>query len=245
MCMFNADKVEVSNTCLFVAPVNKDTQVTVYSNSVMCESKDNHSAMVLPFLKGEIKFVDLSEFPKFFQHLEATFKPMSKSRGRGTFALYADSLEVIDVGSYQVSVVQNIEDFTKLDSSVFKLKPELLEFMKTKYDEAFSFIVCKVKSTATKETYHPLAYITNRGKHMFIPTMHFHPDDSHESHTDWDHTIYTCNSKLVSSFDFRLPERDVMHDVRKAFSKCGIEECRSLLKYTIKDYHQNHDMFAV
>ena len=119
-------------------------------------------------------------------------------------------LEVIDVGSYQVSTAFSITDLSRIDSSVFSLSHDVAALLATNYPDNFGFIICQLKQGA--QSYHPFAYshfsFSDDGTRLFVPTRHYHPHSTKQSiwarvkewvsnTADWDHKIYVFHLIII------------------------------------------------
>lgn len=186
MCCISKPIVEVASTKLFCG-VNQDKnrQFTVYSNTVNNQSKNN--AMVLPVPYPEsVKFHNLESYKTFFDDCQDCFKiPRNMTYGlsfRNSYSFEGDTLsaqkklEVVDVGSYQVSLAKNLKELKFVDKDVFELSKGLEETLTKHYnDPMFGFIICKLATG--KENYHPFAYSHKMmGNKVFIPTRHYHDE---------------------------------------------------------------------
>jgi hypothetical protein len=83
-------------------------------------------------------------------------------------------LAVFNVGSYSVSVANNLTDLHRVDTSVFNNCSDVL---RQHYTEPYwGFIICQLRDGNQK--YHPFAYshVMLNGT-FFIPTRHYHPDN--------------------------------------------------------------------
>lgn len=264
MCIISGQVESVATTNIFVAPLeDAERQLTVYSNTV--QLSEDRGVMVLPFPHpvgrptrsnphgGQIglEFVDLSAYPDLFEDLKAVtldLAPMKlgKSMSRG-FSL--ERLAVVDVGSYKACVVPSVDDFKRLDHSEFPLKPEVFEFLAQQYAKGWGFVVCRLQQS---KAYHPFGYthfIPYNGRHMFIPTVHFHHHaDSDDTETDWDHNIYVFNAKLVlggiSSKIHINHVADMVLNKLNLSKLPKLESFKSMAGYRISNYKQNHDLFT-
>src|SRR5882762_10921421 len=106
MCCFSQSVISVSGTNIFARPEADGRQLLVYS-MVLNAKKD--LAMILPLPvktpagERDVKFVDLKEYPEFFEDLESGFpKPLAgKSLAgltRGHTITNSVKLEVVQVG---------------------------------------------------------------------------------------------------------------------------------------------------
>ena len=180
------ETAEVKATNLFVAP-NKDftRQITVYSNNVQTESRNN--MMVLPVPHPEsIKFIDLTEYKDIFKDLEKSFDVQYRSLGSNS----KGALKVEKVGSYNATIVPTFGQLYQIDKNVFgTINPELKKVL-GKYYNSMGFIVCKLNPSSDFVNYHPFAYSHKINKVLFVPTRHLH--NGHEEETShWDHCIYS------------------------------------------------------
>lgn len=242
MCMISARDARVSNTGLLVVPLGNGRQLTVYGNRV---SAGSHGAMILPVPSGPIELVDLTKYADMFEKLNETRYLTRGARSKG---MSRGMLEVVDVGSYRASIVEQFADFQRLDRDEFRLTPEILEFIQRHYANGFSFIVCKLQETREGKTYHPFGYrhqVMPDGR-MFIPTMHYHLDSNDHQHVDWDHSIYLWNCRIPVNPYFDGQEYDERHEyIRFLTTELGLPPCHSLIQVKIDDYHDNHDVHAV
>lgn len=234
MCIIQGNISKVSNTCIFVAPLETPTdpttpsrQLTVYSNRIVQDStlerrgnrwvtsrakvflarnagKTPTPCMILPaisFSKGSdvvpVEFRSNAE--SFFDLLDNTFpKPERKVDELGGFSKgkMGRKLEVIRVGSYDVSIVPTIQDFSLLDEEHFVLDPNLAKLFAQRYETDSAFVVCRLRHG---EKFHPIAYTSSVRKDgsLFVPTYHYHGHPS-ETKPDWDHVIYAMGNPLAT-----------------------------------------------
>ena len=233
MCMINEAVNRVSDTKLFASfDNNKKKQIMIYSNEI--DNKYPSNAMVLPVPNPKsVKFHSMKECSDFFSQLDKNFVEVNAMLGaRSKSYNFSDSLndvkqslQIHDVGSYLVSIVESYADFDRLDKSVFRLTDGIKDILKTKYSATFGFLVCKLK-VGTRQ-YEPLAYSHNSlTKHsrpyLFVPTYHYHPHGSfgglnsyYNNHTDdntyaddWSHDIYIINLNPSSDFNSYIKKLD-------------------------------------
>lgn len=190
MCIIVGSVKSVKETKLFGMPAG-DRQLTVYKNEV---SSVAENLMILPvpypesvqFEKvGKFIFNDLQYSMIWATRHESSNATLSLSRSA--------SLPVLNVGSYRVSIVPSVADFSRLDSSVFVLPAELEGMLYREYGSSFGFICCRLK--AGVQSYEPLAYSHKRWKRnmLFLPTKHYH---GHSEEADWDHEVYTVRTTM-------------------------------------------------
>lgn len=195
MCIIIPKAKDVSSTKIFVAPLINQRQVTVYSNKV---DLDNPAAMILPYPNKDnqgAKMVNLENYPEIFEDLFESFQEHVlgfSNNGDGT-RHRTRSLQVIQVGSYSVSIANNINDLQRLNQNVFKIEDEILDLFKKNYSNQFGFVVC-IMNTGKK--YHPIAYTHSRKNFLFVPTLHYHGHK--ETRPDWDHNIYVMNARIAN-----------------------------------------------
>ena len=246
MCIIQGRKTHVENTNIFVAPLPEGKQLTVYSNKVTLEEdKSNNNAMILPSDEN-VRFIDLTSCKHIFKYLKISFKEQLKKGKKGSArSATNDTLEVIEVGSYRVSVVNSLDDFKYVSEEVFTLDPDVASYLKNFYSNGYSFLVCNLKPNAK---YHPFAYVHNTlsGGNLFIPTRHFHLDEKGNQHTDWDHCIYTMSSVINKSFKVSHTAYSVPYSWDKFCQLTGlnVDDISKVSQYTIRNYHKNHDIVA-
>lgn len=258
MCIIVPEAKEVGDTKIFVAPIAGNKQLTVYSNRVNLERP---AAMILPFPKGSLPYlVNLENYTDLFYDLASHF-PEQLSIGMlinsksSEFDLPLSSpLEVHTVGSYSVSIADNLEDLSRLRKDVFQITGDVGVMFSQYYSSGYSFMVCIMKAGAK---FHPIGYVHSRlsDKSMFIPTRHYH---GHlETNPDWDHQIYVMNSKGVG-IDGRFKDSDPNNGVTKRlveltkwpfdFDKFKLLflQPKNLWEITVnKNYYGNHDITAL
>ena len=218
MCMFNDTVDDVSSTNLFAClDTTRTRQLLIYSNNV--DNKIQSNAMVLPVPHPDsVVFHDMTTVSNFFLDLQKCFYKLP-SRGydslgwMGANVSKSEKLEVYDVGSYFVSIVPSVNDFSRLQSETFNFQLSInLKKILVNYDSVFGFLVCQLKIGNIE--YKPLAYSHRlfNSNELFYPTFHYHFHTSFPSHNhsetektikndmvdDWDHLIYTPNMVSVN-----------------------------------------------
>jgi hypothetical protein len=265
MCIISGNVHKVAKTNIFVAPLEDgQRQLTVYSNVVDLSEDQGVMVLPLPFPPGrptrnhpqvgsaQVEFVDLTAYPQLFDDLKSITldlapNPIGKSRGGGGGG---KSLAVVDVGSYKASFVPTMADFKHLDSSEFPVKPEVLQFMRSQYQEdRTAFVVCRLQKS---KAYHPFGYIHFiTDQRMFIPTMHYHYDaDSGMEEVDWDHSIYIWNSLLAdedccSKVFVNQKIDQVLQKLNLAKLPTKLAKFHSVAGYRITYYPHNHDLWSL
>ena len=232
-----ADHVSKTKIFVAPAGIHKTHQLTVYSNnvtlpasystnlepmaaggglyeSVSKPTSTRPAAMILPFpnkSKSGVRLVNLENYKNIFEELDSLFPPEPRTRGGGwgkqSLSNGSDFLAVHTVGSYSVSVAQDLSDLDRLRQDVFKLEGNVKKMFQDFYPQDFGFVVCIMRENAA---FHPIGYVheimrndlNKNGTEMyypfklFIPTRHYHGHV--ETNPDWDHTIYVMNSDKVS-----------------------------------------------
>jgi hypothetical protein len=193
MCCFSGVVKSVSATNIFARMNGSGRQFVVYSMTI---DMANSLAMVLPIPvkknsdETAVRFVDLKDYPKFFDDLDSGFpKPILRSKSvtiLGAESASAHMLEVVRVGNFEASFVPTINDFGRLDER-FRMPPDL--FAKITDYRQFGFDVFKLKPGA--QTVHPMAFEfpTALGAQVFFPTVHVHDGQVHED-AEFDHVLY-------------------------------------------------------
>ncbi len=180
MCIINSEIESVSNTKILVG-LSKDNkrQITVYSNMVDTPVSNNFMILPVPHPKS-VQFINLSNYKTIFNDCDSCFFDEDDQTFGDTFS-YSNSynsadrkLEVMNIGSYKVSLAMCLDDVKHVDKSVFELSlgcSELLE--KTYKEKHWGFIICKLSKG--NEEYHPFGYSHDiLDKQVFIPCKHFH-----------------------------------------------------------------------
>ena len=238
MCMINEPVDSIADTKLFASfNNNKTKQLMIYSNKI--ENKISSNAMVLPVPNcASVQFHSMKDIPNFFNNLDEKFIKQNFFLGKSTNRSYgitddsfgADTIEVLDVGSYLVSKVETIDDFDRLDQNVFQLSNGIKDIVSSKYSKQFGYLVCKLKVGSFD--YEPLAYshnplIKNNNSYLFLPSYHYHPHNSANNFSnthwfmennnsvvdnkyadDWSHDVYIVNFNPKAQFNQYLQQLD-------------------------------------
>jgi hypothetical protein len=191
MCIITGYVESVKGTKIFAMPASdhSDRQLVVYKNEVASIAEN---LMILPVpYPDTIQFERVSKI--LFKHLEQSM--IKQKRYMLEIGCMTRSvLPVLSIGSYRVSIVPTVDAFSRLDSRIFSLPPDLEHLMGMKYSHLpFGFLCCVLK--AGVQDYEPLAYSHKMWKPnmLFIPTLHYHPgEDSVKA--DWDHEVYTLRT---------------------------------------------------
>lgn len=180
----------------FKKPVGAPLQLVVYSNKVILNRNSHDSisgtpgrtAMILPFplIKGKnrVAVLNMNNYENFFDDVELLF-PITQSRSYANdgsmLALGDDMIEVMKVGSYDVSIVKNFENFSRLQFEKFNLDPDVTKLLKQYYGKNYGFMVCVLRPQAR---YHPFAYVheVRSNGELFVPTRHYHGDSSRSTY---------------------------------------------------------------
>lgn len=177
MCIISGEIKEVSKTKIFCSlNKNKTRQITIYSNEVDSMKENNLMILPVPFINS-VKFHNLSQYKDFFNDCSQSFHRNLKSYGSLSMNRSIKSnalLEVFDVGSYKVSVLENLNDVARLNPEYFYLTNDVVKYLKNHYDnELIGFIICKLD--VGKKQYHPFAFSHNSNSDkLYIPTRHYH-----------------------------------------------------------------------
>jgi len=112
--------------------------------------------------------------------------------------LSRNSLEVIQVGSYNVSVAKNLSEIKLINTDVFKLADNTYDLLKTHYQTGFGFIICAFDPSRNIKP-HPIGYVHSVNENsLFVPTRHKH-GEKEENIAHWDHLIYSTNTKISNN----------------------------------------------
>lgn len=210
MCCFSGS-VSVSGTNIFCRHLGAK-QVLAYD---MRYASDDDIAMILPLPvppgSGEkaVRFIDLSGYDDFFDHLHAAFE--IPTRGGSYLAgasLGADTLEVHSVGAFDASFVPSRKDFARLDArfrfpenawaslpqyadwgfAVFKLKAATM--LEPSHEGTPAGVLRALDGLGTGRV-HPMAFEfpTRAPDQVFFPTVHVHDGQVHEYAT-FDHWLF-------------------------------------------------------
>lgn len=181
MCIFAQPVPSVSNTRIFVGSTG-NRQVTCYAMSAELRGRGN--AMILPVPGGDIRLIDMSAVPDFFDDLDSHWRQVSRGMRDLSFSAPTKSvLPIHNVGSYSVSIAPAVEDIDRADPTVFGLSADTRQTLERNYsDPRYSFVIAVLKKSGD---FHPLAYSHNLAPEgLFIPTRH----EGHDA--VWDHSLY-------------------------------------------------------
>lgn len=201
MCMISLPIEKVSQTKIFIGlNSTKTRQITIYSNFVANHSDGN--AMIIPVPNPKtVNFHNISHIKNFFKNVDKSFvliRPNLTLSFNSSISYNAKKesmsrLEIIDVGSYRVSLAPSFNDLERINNDVFILSDGLKEKLRTDYREDFWGFIVFVLAKDSKE-YHPFAFshdIINNA--IYIPTKHYH-----------DNSMSTDYRERISSIDSRI-----------------------------------------
>jgi hypothetical protein len=179
MCIFASSVVKVAKTQILVVSLLDGRQMTVYSN--LAVSRKPKNAMILPVPVGRVEFVNLQDKPDVFKECEKLFpQPEMLATGDLSFGFGAGFstkgvLPTERVGAYVCSLVPTLEDFSRIDASVFTLPPTTEELLTKNYPNGYSFVVCQFDKVVSDQ---PIAYVHEKRADgsLFIPTFHGHEE---------------------------------------------------------------------
>lgn len=197
MCIFTGSVRDVSSTAIFARSTDLNRQVLVYSMALVT---NRDIAMVLPLpvprgaAGGDVTFVDLRAYPKFFDDLDLAFRydrGLKATNGEVRLILGAPPpprLIVHTVGCFEASFVPTREDFSRLDPR-FRLSEDVWQRL-PHYDD-WGFAVFKLGPMSTRTAVHPmvLEFPRRSPDRLFFPTVHVHQERV-ESSATFDHFLY-------------------------------------------------------
>jgi hypothetical protein len=248
MCCFTSLVEWVAETKIYARPAAEGRQFLVYNMSV--EAKDE-LAMVLPLpvpkntAENAVKFINLEEYPSFFDDMRKGFPQPAASRGgpaAGGFggAAPQPQLEVVKVGSFEASFVPKVADFARLDKR-FRLPDGVWEKLPGYKNHGFAVF----KLQAGRQNVHPMAFSFPRAnaRQIFFPTVHIHDGEVHET-AEFDHVLYF----QLADADYS-PKRGWMESIVPAGMFMQIKKAQGLLdpelhcyRRTIQGEQKNADM---
>jgi len=197
MCIFALPVKDVSNTKILVRRLPGNRQLVVYSNEISLETK-SPNAMILPFPKGRIELVDLSDYATFFEDCNENFSFLHSKGGYQTFSFGGTEstetyLKVEVNGSYKVSIANNIDDLKRINDNVFRIAPNVQQILGKNYSQGFGFVICQFNESMSA---HPMAYITATlpSGNIFVPTRHAHGEEPKKKKGGAVHGRVRCDS---------------------------------------------------
>lgn len=200
MCIISGPTTSVNSTKIFAIP-SKDgkRQMVVYSNNVDSPAEN---LMCLPVLDpASVKFENVPK--QLFAQCKDSFynATLGGSFGMSTnsYSCRGDSKSMLAVqthGSYEVVIIPSIEDTDRVPSHFATLTREVVAFMNSTYSKGTGFILCRLRKGSVD--YEPFAYShAIVGGALFLPTMHFHMEDS-------------SISSLAPAYSTEIPEYTAM-----------------------------------
>lgn len=191
MCIFSGTVERVENTRIFARHSGENTQFLVYS---MAYAAPRELAMILPIpvaprTENPLRFINLKEYPDFFDDLEMGF-PKPRSVGisaGGADAARGETLPVVEVGDFVASFVPTIDDFRRLDPR-FALPRQTWDQIPDYRD--YGFAVFQLRTARNAKQVHPMAFefATAMPDRLYFPTVHIHDGEVHPRE-DFDHTL--------------------------------------------------------
>lgn len=213
MCIILGPVKTVAETKIFVCPsLDKSKQLTMYQNTVDTDEKNlmvlpvpHASSLTLHNIKGRKTLFE--ELRKSVRKIPQRSMHMMRSIEASCSLSFHDTLEVIDYGSYLVSIAPTFMDLFRLDSSIFQVPQSMFQFFADHYNEEFGYLCCVLKPG--KQNYEPVVYshpLHTSGK-LFVPTLHYHvhrygSTESSTASADWDHLIYSCGTTKEANYDY-------------------------------------------
>lgn len=192
MCIFSLGIDQVTGTQIFASAAWK-SQILVYSMQIMTQYD---VAMILPLpvppgsLGKEVRFINLQDYPEFFQHLALAFWEPPHDDGNSILMSLQSRgpLPVHHVGLFEASFVPSLDEFRWLDSR-FRLPSQVWDQLPQYAD--WGFAVFKLKPGARPQDIHPMALeFPRRDPHqLFFPTVHVHDGQIH-TRAEFNHTLY-------------------------------------------------------
>jgi len=237
MCIMTGNTTFVGGTRIFCRFGRGNRQYLAYAMSVAATEP---TAMVLPLpvepgsSEKALKFIDLSGYPAFFDHMHLGFPPPPVMRSAPAPASLAiggsapQPLVVHDVGAFEASFVPTLDDFSRLDPR-FVLPSEVWDQLPDYADYGFAVFKLKLEGGATKKI-HPMAFQfpSRHSDRLFFPTVHVHDRRVHEF-GNFDHVLY-CQGRS-SFFGSPKPIDDPLlirsMDIAKSFM--SMDQAKGLL----------------
>jgi len=185
MCCFSGAVQHVEGTKIFARALDAKRQAIVYSMTIAAREP---VAMILPLpvalpaLEGAISFINLEDYPSFFEDLERGFPAPGAARSFGP----PQALAVQRVGSFVASFVPSPADFARLDAR-FRMPPNVFDRLPRYRD--YGFAVFQLHDPNAR--IHPMAFTFERRNpvQVFFPTVHVHDGAVHDT-AFFDHALY-------------------------------------------------------
>lgn len=244
MCCFSAHVSSVSNTNIFARSAIDGRQYLVYH--MKYEAADE-LAMILPLPTPPaspdeaLRFIDLSNYRRFFDDLRLGFPERQKSRGGfqplALFAPQPAPLKVHEVGSFEASFVPQQKDFARLDAR-FRLPTNVWDKLPQYKD--WGFAVFKLKAGA--KDIHPLAFEFPRRnpQELFFPTVHIH-DGKVQAKAEFDHALY-CQTAFQRKRDWEDSLGLAVSFMKTEKTLGLIDATQPVQRRRIRGMHTNEDV---
>jgi hypothetical protein len=193
-----------------------------------------------------VRFIDLKEYPAFFQHVSYAFLPTAAASKEDSLMYMGmgsrSKLEVQKVGSYDASYVPTVADFSRLDER-FRLPDGTWEKLPAYKD--WGFAVFKLRDG--DQQYHPMAFAFDRKSDaaLFFPTVHIHDGKVH-SNANFDHILYCQPGEpglALNGWKESFGPASTFVNVEKA--RGVVDGTRHFYRYEIKARRPNRDIYVI
>jgi hypothetical protein len=246
MCIFSQPVRDVSATQIY-AHLQGERQCLVYE---MRLSAAADLAMILPLPtpgreEDQVKFVDLSGYPKFFADMQECFvPPASRDFDLMSFSAAApQTLAVHRVGAFEASFVPALADFARLDAR-FRLPDAVWRQLPAYRD--YGFAVFQLR--AGDGRVHPMAFSfpTRERGALYFPTAHVHDGAAHPT-AAFDHSLFAQGAAPDQDWEeggFMPRQRmDFGNAVVADRTRGLVDPDAPLLRRTLKGEYANGDIW--
>lgn len=197
----------------FKKPIGDQLQFVCISNQILLTRHPvdaygrSNTAMILPVpirtdRENRIKIFTMDNYETIFEDLDSLF-PVNNVIKPSKIA------DAVNIGSYLVSVVPDIDSLYSTDCQI---TPNMKDLLNQYYPKGFAFILCVLKSNAQ---YYPFGYcheLRKDGK-LFIPTRHHYVESLDQKYQDSKYTRYReYNDKESESFETLVQDTLFMQD---------------------------------
>lgn len=248
MCILSQPIQDIASTNIFANDLGRGVHGTVYSMEIETRVP---VAMLLPVpvLQGSgddaLKFVDLSNYPDFFEDMDELFPEMylSMSRSIGSPAMKVKSLQVHQVGAFKASYVPSMDDFGRLDPQ-FRLDPMIWATLPNY--TGFGFAVFSFDPGAKKRI-HPMAYNypVERPTELFFPTVHVHDGKSADKTDRFDHKLYYQHSPNFGDVNWDMSNSSAYTSVNASKTNGLVRESDVVYRKRLRGNLPNADQVLV
>ncbi len=256
MGIFTVPVQSVRNTRIYVSPSDQipNVQLTLYKNEVNLDLPDGFMILPVPhpqsvrFHHSPVHPVNSSPYLDFLDHVEQAFDGREQLRRRSPIRPSDDPRRL---ASYEVEVINSINNLRELNEAEMLLHPETLEQLADMYPEPYwGFLLCKLLQG--NYIYEPLCYSHRMiGENLFVPSLLFQPRTFRDIHIPEESNRFDDRYFINGTTFPEFPNRNLaevissrIHSIPWRVLPNGFQTCMiNFLCETRRGLHMNHDLF--